>query len=255
MKHILAALALGALAAPAAAQTAVGLAGDRTLVTIDPATAMATGTVDVQIDGMLLGIDWRPATGQLIGVTAAHAIVEIDAATGAVTEISTMPTMLPLMDGQQVVVDFNPAADRLRFMTGTTNHRVNVDTGEVTVDGMLAYGDDASMMPMIAAAAYINSYGKPESTTMYDIDAAAGTLVRQAPPNDGVLAAVGPLGVAIDGPVAFDVATSADGMNTAWLVAGGMLHTVDLETGAVSQSWQITGTDMDLRDLTVIPAM
>lgn len=255
MKHILAALALGALAAPAAAQTAVGLTGDRTLVTIDPATAMATGTVDVQIDGMLLGIDWRPATGQLIGVTAAHAIVEIDAATGAVTEISTMPTMLPLMDGQQVVVDFNPAADRLRFMTGTTNHRVNVDTGEVTVDGMLAYGSDASMMPRIAAAAYINSYGKPESTAMFNIDAGAGTLVQQAPPNDGVLAEVGPLGIEISGPVAFDVATAEDGTNTAWLVAGGMLHTVDLETGMVSQSWRITGADMDLRDLTMMPAM
>ena len=259
MRHVLTVvLGLGMLATPAAAQTAIGLAGERTLVMLDPATAAATGTVEVQVEGSLLGIDWRPATGQLVGVTADHAIVAIDPATGAVTEMSKMATMLPVMDGQQVVVDFNPAADRLRFMTGTTNHRVNVDTGEVTVDGSLAWkeGDmQAGAAPMIAAAAYINSYGKPESTGMFNIDTGAGTLVRQAPPNDGVLASVGPLGAAINGPVAFDVATTADGMNTAWLVAGGMLHTVNLETGMVSGSWQITGTDMVVRDITVMPAM
>ena len=259
MRQILTALlGLGALAAPAAAQTAIGLAGDRTLLMIDPATAAVTGMMDVQTEQPLLGIDWRPATGQLVGVTADHAIVAIDPATGAATEMSKMATMLPVMDGQQVVVDFNPAADRLRFMTGTTNHRVNVDTGEVTVDGSLAYKAEdmhAGAAPMIAAAAYINSYGKPESTGMFNIDTGMDTLVRQAPPNDGVLASVGPLGAAIDGPIAFDVATTADGMNTAWLVAGGMLHTVNLETGMVSGSWQITGTDMVVRDLTVMPAM
>lgn len=242
---------------PAFADTAVGLVGDKTLVMIDTKTAAVTATMDVTGVDRLLGIDWRPGNMTLVGVTADHAIVTIDPATGAATEVAKMNVMLPTTDGP-VVVDFNPMADRLRFMTGTTNHRVHPDTGEVTVDGPLAYiaGDmHEGEAPNIVAAAYINSFGKPEATGMFDIDATISALIKQAPPNDGSLAAVGKLGVTLDGPVGFDVATTADGTNTAWLAALGGLHTVDLETGAVTGSWMITGTDQPLRDLTILPAM
>lgn len=243
--------------APAFADTAVGLTGDKTLVMIDTATAAVTGTMDVTGIDSLLGIDYRPGNMTLVGVTADHAIVTIDVATGAATEVAKMNTMLPSTDGP-VIVDFNPMADRLRFMSGTTNHRVNPDTGEVTTDGPLAYiaGDmHEGEAPNIVAAAYINSYGKPEATGMFDIDATISAVIKQAPPNDGTLAAVGKLGVTLDGPVGFDVATAADGTNTAWLAALGGLHTVDLETGAVTKSWAITGTDQPLRDLTILPTM
>ena len=242
---------------PAFAETAVGLTGDKTLVMIDTKTAAVTATMDVTGVDRLLGIDWRPGNMTLVGVTADHAIVTIDPTTGAATEVAKMNVMLPSTDGS-VVVDFNPMADRLRFMNGTTNHRVNPDTGEVTVDGPLAYiaGDmHEGEAPNIVAAAYINSFGKPEATGMYDIDATISALIKQAPPNDGTLAAVGKLGVTLEGPVGFDVATAADGTNTAWLAALGGLHTVDLETGALTGSWPITGTDQPLRDLTILPAM
>ena len=253
----LALLGTAATMAPAAAQTAIGLVGDRTLVTIDLAAAAVTGSVEVATDAPLLGIDWRPATGQVVGVTADHRIVAIDPATGAATEMSVMTTLLPLAADRQVVVDFNPAADRLRLMTGTTNHRVNVETGEVAVDGDLAYaaGDANEDDPIIAAAAYINSFGTPETTGMFNIDAGMATLVRQAPPNDGVLATIGALGVPTAGPVAFDVATTPDGQNTAWLAAGGRLHIVDLGTGSVTESWDMVGGDIGLRDLAVLPEM
>jgi hypothetical protein len=192
-----------------------------------------------------------------VGVTADHKIVVIDYETGAVTEKATMNVMLPSVDGP-VVVDFNPAADRLRFMTGTTNHRVNPDTGEVTVDGALAFVPEdanAAAAPGILAAAYTNSYGKPEKTAMFNIDGTLAALVQQTAPNDGTLATIGALGVALEGPVGFDVATTADGTNTAWLAANGGLHTVDLSTGAITGSWTVTGTDLAIRDLTILPAM
>lgn len=252
---------LVAFAAPAFAAPAVALTGDRTLVLFETDTATVSGMVEVSGVDSLLGIDYRPATGQLIGVSTDHRIVEIDAESGETTELSSMETMLPLMEDMQVVVDFNPAADRLRFMTGTTNHRVNVDTGEVIVDGSLAFVTDdsnASADPMVAAAAYINSFGQPDSTAMFNIDAGLSALIQQTAPNDGTLATIGMLGAEIDGMVAFDVQTTEDGMNTAWLVANGALHTVDLETGMVSQSWEFTGLDGlsgDIRDLTILPAM
>jgi hypothetical protein len=257
MRITLTAALFAATALPALAETAIGLAGDRTLLTIDTTTATVTGTVEAQVDGTLLGIDYRPGDMTLVGVTADHRIVVIDPATGAVTEKALMTTMLPSVDGP-VIVDFNPAADRLRFMSGTTNHRVHPDTGEVTVDGPLAFvtGDmHASETPTIVAAAYTNSYGKPEKTAMYDIDATLSALVQQTAPNDGTLASIGKLGPALEGPVGFDIATAADGTNTAWLAANGGLHTVDLATGAVTGSWTITGTDQALRDLTILPAM
>lgn len=257
MRLLTTAALFAATALPAAAETAVALSGDRTLLWIDTATAAVTGKVDVQIDGRLLGIDLRPADNTLVGVTEDHKIVVIDQMTGAVTEKATMNMMLPSTDGP-VVVDFNPAADKLRFMTGTTNHRVNPDTGEVTVDKPLAFvAEDmhAGEAPNIVAAAYTNSYGKPEKTAMYDIDATIGGLIQQTAPNDGTLAAIGKLGVALEGPVAFDVATTADGTNTAWLAANGGIHTVDLATGALTGSWMLTGADEPVRDLTVLPAM
>jgi len=127
------ALMIAATAAQAAGEHknhALGLTGASTLVMIDTKTAKVIKTMEVSGVDSLLGIDLRPNTGQIIGVTADHTIVEIDLETGKATEISKMDKKLPLVDGQPVIVDFNPKADKLRFMTGTTNHRVNVDTGE-----------------------------------------------------------------------------------------------------------------------------
>jgi hypothetical protein len=250
-------LATSALAAPAMADTALGLTGDRTLVMIDTATAQVTGTVEVQGVTRLLGIDYRPGNMTVIGVTDAQAIVVIDPATGATTPLSQMTTMLPVADAP-VIVDVNPAADRLRFMSGMVNHRVNMDTGEVTVDGALnwdAADANAAAMPMVVATGYVNSHAKPEKTAMYNIDAGLSALLQQTAPNDGTNKTIGALGVSLTGPVGFDVATTADGTNTAWLAAMGGLHTVDLSTGKITASWAISGTDMPIRDLTILPAM
>lgn len=243
-------------AGTAAATPAIGLSGDKTLVMIDSETAEVTGTMEVSGVDSLLGIDLRPATGQLIGVTPAHEIVEIDPSSGEATVISTMDTMLPSTDGP-VIVDFNPAANKLRFMTGTTNHRVDIESGAVTVDGSLAFeGSDmhAGEEPNIVAAAYINSYGQPEKTAMYDIDATIVAVIQQTSPNDGTLAAIGKLGIDASDTYAFDVATDADGNNTAWLATGNMLHTVSLESGQVEDSWEIKGLDGALRDITFMTA-
>lgn len=251
-------LATSVTASPIFADTAIGLAGDRTLVMIDTATAAVTGTVEVQGVGRLHGIDFRPGTLTMIGVTDDQAIVTIDPMTGATTPLSTMNIKMEIADGAPVIVDVNPAADRLRFMSGTTNHRINMETGEVTVDGALnwdASDTNSTVNLMVGSAAYTNSYGKPEKTAMFNIDTGMSALLQQTAPNDGTNKTIGLLGVALDGPVALDVATTEDGTNTAWLAANGGLHTIDLGTGALTGTWAITGTDQVLRDLTILPAM
>jgi len=253
-KFFMALAASTAIAAPLSAQTAIGLVGDNTIVTIDLSTAEVSNSVTLE-GPALLGIDYRAATSQIIAVTSEQAVITLDPATGETTELSQMDTMLPLAD-MPVIVDVNPVPDRLRFMTGTTNHRVNMDTGEVTVDGDLHFdeGDaNADADPMIVAVGYTNSFGSPEETAMFDLDAGLNALIRQTAPNDGTLATIGELGEMPNGPLSFDVAGSADGTNTAWMGTGDALHTVDLETGAVIESWTITGLDGMIRDLTIMP--
>ena len=247
------------LAAPAVfAAPAVGLVGDKTLVMFDTETRIVSGSMEVTGVDSLVGIDLRPSNNTLVGVTPDSTVVTIDTATGAATELSKMNTPLTIGDAP-VVVDFNPMADRLRFMTGTTNHRVNVDTGEVTVDGSLAFETadmHAGEAPAIVAAAYTNSFGKPEATAMYDIDATIVALIRQTAPNDGTLAAIGKLGIAAPAAsYAFDIQSTADLTNTAWLVNGATLYSVDLETGAATEAGSIEGADGDIRDITILPEM
>ncbi len=242
----------------AVAAPALGLVGDKTLVMFDTETLEVSGSMDVTGVDSLLGIDLRPSNGTIVGVTPDMTIVSIDPATGAATEMSKMDTALPLGD-TPVIVDFNPAADKLRFMTGSTNHRVDVDTGAVTVDGSLNWqeGDmHVGEATAIVAAAYINSYGKPEKTKMFDIDSTIVAVIQQVSPNDGTLGAIGKLG--IEAPAAnyaFDVQTNAEMENMAWLVNGNMLYSVDLETGKATGAGEIKGLEGEIRDITILPAM
>lgn len=237
----LALLALGNSASLAA--SAVGLSGNNTLFMFDTETLEVSGSIEVSgVDG-LAGIDVRPADQKLYGVTLTGEIVTIDTATGAATVTHTLSEKLPSFEG--AIVDFNPMADRLRLMgTDGTNHRVNPDDGMVTVDGSLAYEDGdmhAGETPAIVAAAYTNSFGKPEATAMYDIDATIIALIRQTAPNDGTLAAIGKLGIDGTDNYAFDIASTEDLTNTAYLVAGSTLYTVNLETGAATEVGAIEG--------------
>ncbi len=243
----------GAYAAPA-----VGLVGDKTLVMFDTETLAVTGTLDVSGVDSLLGLDLRPATNTLVGVAPDMTIVSIDTATGQATIMSRMDKPLAVRD-MPVIVDFNPMADKLRFMSGTTNHRVDVDTGAVTVDGSLNWqeGDmHVGETPAIAAAAYINSYGQAEKTAMFDIDSTIVAVIQQVSPNDGTLGAIGKLG--IEAPAAnyaFDIQTSAAMENTGWLVNGTTVYTVDLAKGAATKVGALAGVTGTIRDIAILPPM
>jgi len=244
--------------AAVSAAPAVGLVGDKTLVLFDTETLEVSASKDVSGVDRLVGIDLRPANKTLVGVTPDNVVVTIDWDTGKASELSTMDKALPMTDAP-VIVDFNPMADKLRYMTGTTNHRVDVDTGAVTVDRSLAFQEKdmhAGEAPEIVAAAYINSFGKPQKTAMYDIDATIVAVIQQTSPNDGTLAAIGKLGIDEPGDTyAFDIATDADMTNTAWLVNGGMLYSVDLESGKATGKGEIAGAGGAIRDITILPAM
>ena len=181
----------------------------------------------------------------------------VDAKTGKWEKKSQLSEKLP--DGAMFSVDFNPAADRMRVIgSDGTSLRVNVDDGKATVDGKLKYAEsDAAKgaVPKVTAVAYTNSFAGTKETALYDIDAMAGALVKQAPPNDGILNTVGKLGVKIDGAVAFDIWSDGKGGNTAWLVSGNTLHSVDLATGTAKAMGAISGLKGRTMDIAILPAM
>lgn len=248
------AILAGAMAAPALSDTAIGLAGDRTLVMIDLTSGQVTGMQELDYNGRLLGIDYRNATGGLIGVTEAFEVVAIDPTDGSWDLIVAMSQGMEIAEGAPVIVDINPVPDALRFMSGTTNHRINLTSGEAFVDGDLHFEDASMGTPMVAGTAYTNNIGSPETTAMFNIDQERNALLRQTAPNDGTNEMVGELGVMLDGPIAFDISTDAESMNTGWLYANGQIHTISLETGMISNSWDIAGLDVVLRDMTVMAA-
>jgi hypothetical protein len=248
----------GALAATAFAATGaqaagwiVGLVDGKSIVTIDPASRKVASKVEVKGAGPLTGIDVRPADGMLYGVAGDGTIFTIDIKSGQATMKSKMSETLK--PGVTATVDFNPVADRLRVMgSDGTSLRVNVDDGKATVDGSHKYKDgdaNAGKTPKVVAGAYTNSSKGTKATALYNIDAATGALVTQAPPNDGVLNTVGSLGMPVSGPVAFNIVSSGEDKNDAWLVAGGALYAIDLKTGKATMVGKIEGLSGNLGDI------
>jgi len=243
----LAASSFGASGAQAAPWI-IGLVDGKSIVTIDPAMRKVTSKVDVKGAGPLLGIDVRPTDGMLYGVAGDGTIVTIDPKSGQATMKSKLSETLK--PGVGATVDFNPVADRLRVMgSDGTSLRVNVDDGKATVDGSHKCDANAGKTPKIVAGAYTNSWKGAKATTLYNIDAATGALVTQAPPNDGVLNTVGSLGMTVSGPVAFNIVSTGEDKNDGWLVAGGALYSVDLKTGKAAMVGKIEGLGGNLGDI------
>ncbi|KAB8044614.1 DUF4394 domain-containing protein [Janthinobacterium aquaticum] len=214
------------------------LTASNKLISFDRTAPGAVNTT-VSVTGLqsgenLLGIDYRPADGQLYGVGSTGRIYVINGATGAATLKSTLSsdaadTTAPYttLSGASFGVDFNPVADRLRIVSNTGQSlRINVDTGATTTDGNINGG---AANTAITAAAYTNSFAGTASTTLYVIDAANATLYTQNPPNNGTLVNPVPLGVAATAVGAFDI-DARNNTGYAVMTVGGVrsLYSVNL---------------------------
>ncbi len=242
------------VAAGAEAQTLAALVGNNAIAIVDVATGKVQKSTRISgIAGKLVGIDVRPSDGMLYGVAADGTVVTIDPSTGKAMLKSKLDTALP--EGAMATVDFNPAADRLRIIGADgTNLRANVDDGKVTKDGSLRFADGDMLngkAPRIVAGAYTNAMKGAKETTLYDVDA-TGTVLKQAPPNDGVLNSIGPLGMTGEN-AAFDIVSDGNGGNEAWLLSGATLYRVDLATGKSVRVAKIAGIKGKVSDIAALP--
>ncbi|MER3426982.1 MAG: PEP-CTERM sorting domain-containing protein [Pyrinomonas sp.] len=223
----------------AEAEPLVALTSANTLVTFDsaaPGTITNTAAITGLVSGeTLIGIDRRPANGQLYGITNQGRIYILNPLTG-VAVFQSQTTTTPV--GSSFGVDFNPVPDRLRVVSDADqNLRINVDTGATIVDGTLNPGN-----PNVVAAAYTNNFAGATTTTLYVIDSSTDQLFIQNPPNNGTLNLVGSLGIDAESIAGFDI-SGLTGIAYAALTPRGAtfssLYQINLATGAATLIGQI----------------
>ena len=243
-------------ASGASAAQLIALGQDGMLHKVDVDSLSVTGSMMVSGASDLRGIDVRPANGMLYALSGGDGIYTINTANGAATAATTLKSALP--GDASAVVDFNPKADRLRLLAADgTNFRVNVDNGDVAVDGSVAYAADgayAGQTAQVVAGAYTNSYPGTETTELFTVDLATGMLMLQNPPNDGVQQAVGELAEGLNG-AAMDIASNGSGNNTAYVLTGKTLLTVDLATGTPTTLGEVAGLADGIVDIAVLGSM
>ncbi|MFD2598761.1 DUF4394 domain-containing protein [Sphingobacterium corticis] len=182
----------------------------------------------------ILGIDFRPENGELYAIGSSNRIYVLNTQTGAATAVGAT-AFTPGLNADMVGFDFNPTVDRIRVVTAQgQNLRIHPDLGTVAfTDGELNGVADAK----VTAAAYTNNTADATTTTLYVIDVTTNRLYKQDPPNDGVLALVGDLGLDITAAGGFDI--SADGTHIlATLEVDGKhaVYSINLETGRATKT-------------------
>lgn len=190
----------------------------------------------------LLSIDFRPATGELYAVSNASKFYIINTST-ANTRVVGTTAFSPAISGTIASIDFNPTVDRIRLVTNTgQNLRLNPETGAVA-----ATDTGIATSSSITGIAYTNSKSGAATTILYDLDATAGKLFKQDPPNNGTLVEVGSLGVTFTGQAAFDINPE----NTVALMAAttgsqNNLYTVNLTNGKATNIGNLSQKIIDL---------
>lgn len=267
--------------------TVVGLNGTLTAPSLFTFSLRSPNTITtpVAVTGLamgdeLLGIDVRPATGELYGFVRNGTdgkLYTIDPDSGAaslessLSNADAMGAALVFDAGKNYSIDFNPAADRLRIVSSGIgdgeNYRINVDTGATIIEseridaalgGDPAGGDlqpdagaptPATANFSVAQIAYTRNFSSTirptPPTKMFDIDSTNSTLLQQLPPNTGLLRQIGAIGGGLDNFAGFDVVGGDDG---ARVIAGRVgvtgpysLFDINLSTGAATAAGALIG--------------
>lgn len=218
------------------------------LYTFDSAGPLNLGTT-VNISGLgsgesLLGIDYRPLTGQLFGLSDGNAIYTLNPTTGAATQVGggfTTP-----LSGTSYGFDFNPVIDKIRIV-GDDNQNIvaNPDNGMANI---------ATTTPVFYATGDVNDGADPNvvhhaydgnvpgtlasATQLRAIDTELDILVKQAN-NAGTLETVGSLGIDAIDVGGFDVSTVQNNAFAAFAdVNGGTqssFYSINLFTGEATR--------------------
>jgi hypothetical protein len=227
----------------AAAEKAYGLVAPNTLILFDtaaPGTVLRTIPI-VLFTGpdQIVAIDSLPtgelSQGVLFGLGASGRLYRIDQRLGHAQVYTTFSAPA----GTAFGFDFNPIDGSVRIVSDTgQNLRLNR-----TINATASVDTPLSPAGSVVASAHTNVFlgVNATTTTLYGIDSASDTVVRQGSidgtpdsPNGGALTTIGPLGVDATAAVGFDIGFQNRAFAT--LTVGGVsgLYSIDLSTGAAT---------------------
>lgn len=218
---------------------------------IRPITGLGTDT--------LVGIDIRPETGALFGLSSSLTLFTIDPATGFASQVNGTP--FGTSTGSSFGFDFNPVPDAVRAVNNAAqNFRVSPSGSLIANDGTLAYavGDpNFGQDPAIVGVAYANNNPNATTTSLYGIDSTSDTLVLIASPNSGVLGTQGLLGVNTSEKVSFDISGVTGNAYAALTGPNGAVsgfYQIDLASGTATLVGNIGfGATLDGLTVAVVP--
>jgi hypothetical protein len=225
-----------------------GLTSDNTLFVLTPGTSTPTRVGRVSnINGNLIGIDFRPADGKLYGLTDTGNLYTITTG-GVATLVSTLSPRFA--GGFQSLMDFNPVVDAIRLIGTNDQNYAVVKTnggplGTTATQTALTYpaGDaNAGTDPNITGGSYTNNFAGATSTLFYAIDYDLDTFVTIAPlagaassnTGGGQLQTLGKIVDASGAPINIaptadlDIFTDANGVNSLVVLNGLSIMTIDL---------------------------
>jgi hypothetical protein len=201
------------------------------------------------LQGSLVGMDYRPANGKLYGLTDTQQLytINVGVTPPRASLVSTLST--PFDAGFQSLLDFNPVVDAIRLIgSNDQNFAVvkdangNLNTTAVQTAVAYAAGDvNAGRNPEIVGGTYSNNLAGAATTIFYAIDAARNTFVTIANKVNGSSATGGgqlqTIGNLVDGGGArlnfnhladIDIYTNNAGVNTLVGINNKTLFTIDL---------------------------
>jgi trimeric autotransporter adhesin len=205
----------------------------------------------------MLAIDFRPATGDLVGISNTNRAYRIDRLTGAVTAIG--PAFAPAPSGARISADVDPLADELRVVSdGDTNLSLDLRTGatlDVGTNLSFAASDPYfGTDPAIVSIAHGQNFLGASSTSLFGIDTTHDVLTSigaATGPASGELVTIGALGVSVSSAVGFDIAQDGLALVSDAGPSASTLYRVDLATGTLVSLGAIAGRP--LRDLAILP--
>jgi hypothetical protein len=189
----------------------IGLTADQRLVRFRESLPQRARTIGRVIglsgDTRLVGIDFRPATGELYGLGDNGGVYTVSPDTAVATFKAQLSVVL---SGSSFGVDFNPTVDRLRIVSDNgQNLRANVADGVTATDLALNYAGTTALG--VTGVAYTNNdLDANTATTLFDIDTTLDQVVVQAPPNNGTLNPAGKLLVDVGSAVGVDIYSRLD---------------------------------------------
>jgi hypothetical protein len=219
----------------------------------------------------LLGIDFRPATGELYGLGLSGHLYTVNRLTADLKQIGT--DAIPNLTGASAAaIDFDPVRDRLRVTLyyDARNFQVDPNTGAVSVDVPLSSVSNGYDAPQLYGLAYSNNYPGATKTTAYGLNIfisyRALKLVTLGSPDGSPLSPdsgklfmvkevpIGPMYIHWAG---FDITDTGEAyaFTSSFAVNGGaMLQRVNLEDAQAARVGIIGDPTQVIRDIAVEPA-